>query len=98
MRLARLLAASALVAGSAMVATATPASAHPVDVLVVTDTTSCPATYGELARVGGFLVCVHTLGVPRWHLVTDGRECLTGYAEYSVIDFFRVCIDWGHTV
>ena len=98
MRLAHLLAATTLAAGSAVVATATPASAHALDVQVVTNSTSCPATYLELARIGAILVCVHATEIPAFTVRTDGSECPTGYAEYSVLDFYRVCIRWGHSL
>lgn len=93
MRLARTLPLAAAVASAALVATAAPASAHLVD--VKTATFSCPSDYVEVARAGSTVVCVHYL-LPRWRVIVDGNDCPYGYSEYSVLDFYRVCVDLTH--
>ena len=88
------LAAAVAAAAAAVLTTATPASAHLVDVTTGTNGT-CPSGYGELAQADQTTVCIHVL-VPDATVVTTGAPCPFGYTEYSVLNFYRVCVDLNH--
>lgn len=94
MRLTRTLPLAAAVATAAVVAVPAPASAHLVD---VTTSTSgyCPADYVEVLQAGSTVVCLHYL-IPRYQIQTTGNPCASGYTEYSVLDYYRLCLDLSH--
>lgn len=99
MKIARLLTAAAVVAGA--LAVATPAEAHPLDVIVVENGAPCPATFGEIAQLADTTICLHVMTlVPDYKIVLDGKPCNDSYGddytEYSVLNYVRVCLHWDH--
>lgn len=95
MKLAHLLAAGAVAAGSVLFA-ATPAQAHTLDVVVVPGGAPCPTGYDEVAQLDQTTICLH-LDVPDYKIITDGRPCSdwsgdVGWTEYSVLNKVRLCV------
>lgn len=100
MRLAHLLTATAVAAG-AVVATAAPAQAHPLDVVIVDGGASCPSRYAEIAQLDETTICWHVEipappDIPEWKIVTNGTPCNdpfdSGWTEYSVLNRVRLCV------